>query len=612
MLWCGVDRPVLFLGCLPRITCIGLRARPALWQCRREKCRRESRQSQRGHYREGVSIDNGSERNVEQRSLAQNPILTDAQLDRLRSYGVPRTVVTGDTLYRVGDRSYDLVLIDSGTIDIVREATRDSPEQIVAQHGAGRFLGELNLLTGQTVFLTARVTSPGLMHCISPESFRRIMAEDPELSAILLESLQARRALLRGVASRSIEIIGSSLSSASLALRTYAARLELAHHWFDSDSTAGSGLMHAAGISAAQLPVVFVGTEVLTSATPEMLAQCIGLSYSRPSGQLVDLTVIGAGPAGLAAAVYGASEGLDTVLLDATGPGGQAAASSRIENYFGFPNGLSGSELTGLAAVQALKFGARLYSPCRVVGLDPHRERLRLVLDDGTEIHSRAVIVATGAHYRALPLPRWDELVGAGIYYAATELEARAIEGKPVTVVGGANSAGQAALFLAGRGSPVSVVIRGTDIRGQMSSYLVDRLLADPRITVHTSTEVTALDGDPSLQSLTITNRQTGVHSTQPSSGLFCFIGATPATHWMTGVDCDENGFLLTDAQLDSATLGATWSALGRDPLPYETSVPGLFAAGDVRRGSMKRVAAAVGEGASAVASVHRAIGINA
>jgi thioredoxin reductase (NADPH) len=558
-----------------------------------------------------MSIDSASERDLGKPPLALNPVLTDAQLGRLRTYGTAQTVATGQTVYRVGDRGYDLVLIDSGTVDIVLEATRDSPEQIVAQHGAGRFLGELNLLTGQTVFLTARVTSPGVMHRISPESFRRIMSEDPELSGILLESLQARRAMLRGTASRSIEIIGNSLSSASLSLRTYAARLELAHHWFDSDSTAGSGLMQVAGINAADLPVVFLGAEVLTRATPGMLAQRIGLSYSRPSGQQVDLTVIGAGPAGLAAAVYGASEGLDTVLLDATGPGGQAAASSRIENYIGFPNGLSGSELTGLATIQALKFGARLYTPCTVVALDPHGERLRLILEDGTEINSRAVIVATGARYRALPLPRWDEFVGAGIYYAATELEARAIEGKPVTVVGGANSAGQAALFLAGRGNAVSVVIRGTDIRAQMSSYLVDRLLADPRITVHTSTEVTALDGTLSLQSLTITNRQTSMSSTQPSSALFCFIGATPATDWMTGVDSDENGFLLTDAQLDSATLGATWSALGRDPLPFETSLPGLFAAGDVRHGSMKRVAAAVGEGASAVASVHRAIGVD-
>lgn len=559
-----------------------------------------------------MSVDDGSEHEPQQGELGRNPVLTDAQLARLRSYGIAQAVATGDILYRVGDRSYDLILIDTGTVDIVREATRDSPEQIVAQHGAGRFLGELNLLTGQTVFLTARVTSPGVMHRISPDSFRRIMSEDPELSGILLEALQARRAMLRGAASRSIEIIGSTLSSASLALRTYAARLELAHHWFDSDSTAGIGLMRAADVNATQLPAVLLGAEVLIRATPGMLAERIGLSYSRPSGQNVDLTVIGAGPAGLAAAVYAASEGLDTVLLDAAGPGGQAAASSRIENYVGFPNGLSGSELTGLAAIQALKFGARLYSPCTVVALDPHSERLRLVLDDGTEINSRAVIVATGAQYRALPLPRWDEFVGAGIYYAATELEARALEGRPATVVGGANSAGQAALFLAARGSAVRVVIRGTDIRAQMSSYLVDRLLADPRIEVHTATEVTALDGALSLQHLTLTNRQTGTSSTKPSNGLFCFIGAKPATDWMTGVDSDENGFLLTDVQLDSSTLGATWGVLGRDPLPYETSIPGLFAAGDVRRGSMKRVAAAVGEGASAVASVHRAIGVSA
>ncbi|SMG48640.1 FAD-dependent oxidoreductase [Agreia pratensis] len=542
---------------------------------------------------------------------ASNPVLTEAQLTRLRAFGEPVEVASGDTLFRVGDRSYDLVLIDSGTIDIVREATRDSAEEIVAQHGAGRFLGELNLLTGQTVFLTARVTSPGRVHRISPDNFRRVMSEDPELSSILLRAFQARRTMLRGTASRSIEIIGSPLSSASLALRTYAARLELAHHWFDADGTAGIALMESAGVTASELPVILLGSDVLTRATPGHLAERIGLSYSRPSGQQVDLTVIGAGPAGLAAAVYGASEGLETVLLDATGPGGQAAASSRIENYLGFPNGLSGSELTGLASVQALKFGARIYSPCTVTALDPHCERLRVVLEDGTEINSRAVVIATGAQYRALSLPRWSHFEGAGIYYAATELEARAVAGKPVTVVGGANSAGQATLFLAGRGSDVCLVIRGTDIRKEMSSYLVDRLLVDPRVTVHTSTEVTALGGDESLETITLTNRATGTSSEQSSAGLFCFIGATPATEWLTGVASDENGFLLTDSHLDDAALGETFSALGRVPLPFETSVPALFAAGDVRHGSMKRVAAAVGEGASAVASVHRAIGVH-
>jgi thioredoxin reductase (NADPH) len=542
---------------------------------------------------------------------ASNPVLTEAQLDRLRSYGEPVEVAVGDTLFRVGDRSYDLVLIDSGTIDIVREATRDSPELIVAQHGPGRFVGELNLLTGQTVFLTARVTSAGVMHRISPDSFRRIMSEEPELSSILLRSFQARRALLQGTASRSIEIIGSPLSSASLALRTYAARLELAHHWFDADGAAGIALMQSAGVEASELPVVLLGAEVLTRVTPGHLAERIGLSYSRPSGQQVDLTVIGAGPAGLAAAVYGASEGLDTILLDATGPGGQAAASSRIENYLGFPNGLSGSELTGLASVQALKFGARIYSPCTVTTLDPNCELLRVVLEDGTEINSRAVVVATGAQYRSLPLERWSHFEGAGIYYAATELEARAVAGKPVTVVGGANSAGQATIFLAGRGSAVCLVIRGDDIRKEMSSYLVDRLLADPRVTVHTRTEVSALGGEESLESITLTDRETGAISQLPSSGLFCFIGATPATGWLTGVASDENGFLLTDTQLSGEELGDRFATLGRIPLPFETSVPGLFAAGDVRHGSMKRVAAAVGEGASAVASVHRAIGVH-
>lgn len=291
--------------------------------------------------------------------------------------------------------------------------------------------------------------------------------------------------------------------------------------------------MQAAGINAARLPVEFLGSEVLTCATPGILAQRIDLSCTRPSGQKVDLTAII-------------------------------------------------SELTGLAVIQALKFGAGRYSPCTVVVLDQYCERLLLIIDDGTETCSRAVIVATGVQYRSLSLSRWDEFVGAGIYYAATELEARAIEGKPVTVMGRANSAGQVALFLAGRGSTVRLVIRDTDIRAQIPSYLVDRLLADPRITVHISTEVTALRGALSLQNLTFTNRLTGSYSAQPNSGLFCFIGATPAIKWMTGIDSDESGFLLTDVQLDSTTLGETWITVGRDRDPYETSAPGLFTAGAV------------------------------
>jgi thioredoxin reductase (NADPH) len=541
------------------------------------------------------------------------PTLTAEQLARLRSYGTSAAVAVGDTVFEAGDKSMDLIVVDEGRVDIVRAATHEGPEEVVATHGAGRFLGELTLLTGQVLYLTGRVVQQGHVHRISPQRFRELMDADPELSDLLLRAFLARRMFLReGAAAQALEIVGSSLSGATLALRTYAARQLLPHVWIDSDDTAGQALMTATGLTAGDLPAVLTPATVLRRVTPGQLAEVLGLSYHRGPDRTVDLAVVGAGPAGLAAALYGASEGLATVLLDAVGPGGQAAASSRIENYLGFPSGISGAELTGRAALQALKFGAQLSSPCEVVGLDTSAERLRVVLTDGTEITTRAVVLATGARYRRLPLERWTDFEDAGIYYAATELEARDCGENPVTVVGGANSAGQAALYLAGRGNDVTVAVRGTDIRARMSTYLVDRLLAHPRVNVRTSTRVTGLGGDTSLANITLTNTASGEKTHQSCGGLFCFIGAEPATSWLKGLATDADGFIRTDVQLRDEDLRDTWAALGRPPLPFETNVPAVFAAGDVRLGSMKRVAAAVGEGASAIRSVHVAIGIQA
>jgi len=369
-------------------------------------------------------------------------------------------------------------------------------------------------------------------------------------------------------------------------------------------------MMESSSLTEDDLPAVVLPGTTLKQATPGCVAEKLGLSYRRSSTKPVDVTIVGAGPAGLAAAVYGASEGLHTVLLDAVGTGGQAAASSRIENYFGFPFGLSGNDLTGLAVLQALKFGAQLASPCQAVKLDTDRNGglLRLHLQGGEVIDSKAIIIATGARYRALPLERWPDFEGAGIYYAATELEARGCTGSPVTVVGGANSAGQAALYLAGRGSDVSLVVRGPDIAAEMSAYLVDRLRAHPRVTVRCRSEVTRLDGGDFLEEVSITDRSADSTQPQPCSGLFCFIGAEPATSWLTGIATEDDGFIRTDVQLNDGDFGPAWAGLGRRPLPFETNIPGVFAVGDVHSGSMKRVAAATGEGASAIASVHKAI----
>jgi thioredoxin reductase (NADPH) len=484
----------------------------------------------------------------------------------------------------------------------------NTPETLIATWGPGRFLGELNLLTGQTAIATARVRAPGVVHRLEAARFRELMAEDADLSALVLRVLLARRVSLRhGDGARALEILGSQMSPATHALRTWAARQELLHTWLDFDQPDGQALAHAAGITVADLPAVITATAVLRRATAGAVAEHIGLAFRPDDSSAYDVVVVGGGPAGLAATVYAASEGLRTMLLDSVAVGGQAAASSRIENYLGFPAGITGIELTSRAMVQANKFGAYVSSPCDVVALDCHDGHLHVELSNGLVLDTRAVVIATGARYRKLPLERWSDYEGAGIYYAATEIEARACAAQPVTVVGGANSAGQAALFLANDSRPVDLVVRGSDLSAGMSRYLVDRVLAHPSVTVHTATQVTAVHGDESLLAVTLSS-STGDVSEISCRGLFCFIGAEPATSWLRSVAVDDDGFIRTDRDLTSDDLGPPWVLLSRSPLPYETSIPGVFAAGDVRSGSMKRVAAAVGEGASAIRSVHLAL----
>jgi thioredoxin reductase (NADPH) len=535
-----------------------------------------------------------------------SPVLTAEQLVRLRAYGTPEAIRAGQRLFGPGDAAYDLMLVDAGEVSVIAPGTGDALEEVVVRVGPDEFVGELNLLTGQAPILTGRVTRGGHAHRVSAAALRRLMAEEPELSDLVLRALVARRGMFMGSAARrAVTIVGHARAGESLALRSWAARLALVHEWLDADSPAADALLRATGLQAADLPAVILADAVLRGATPGDLAHKLGLAVDVDATAVVDLAVIGAGPAGLAAAVYGASEGLATIVLDRSGPGGQAAASSRIENYLGFPSGLSGADLTGRAAVQALKFGARLSSPCEVEDLRLDGEHLRVGIVNGAAVAARAAIIATGARYRRLALERWDAYLGSGIYYAATDIEARACAEAPVVVVGGANSAGQASLFLASRGCQVTLAIRGADIGRSMSSYLVDRILADPRIEVRLRTEVTAVHGDEVLRAVEFDHGE----QARACEALFCFIGAEPATGWLSLLSTDREGFLKTDAQLEPDELGPGWELLGRRPLPFECSVPAVFAAGDVRAGSMKRVAAAVGEGASAVRSVHAAIG---
>ena len=515
--------------------------------------------------------------------------------------GTVRAVERGEILYRAGDEDPDFFAILDGDVEILLGDT------VVTARGAGGFLGELNMVTGQRPYLTARVTRAGRVVAVPSDRFRELMSTRPELSDTIFRSFVARRELLRaGDGAGAIQIVGSRFSAEAMALRSFAHRARLPHTWIDvEDLDDVPRFLEGLGARVQDVPLVITPTARFRNPTPGELAEHLGLTFHATPGRLADLVVVGTGPAGLAASVYGASEGLTTISVDAVGPGGQAGASSRIENYVGFPNGVSGDDLVARASIQAMRLGARLNAPCEVNRLRSEHEFHVVALADGSEISTRAVMIATGARYRRLDVPDLERFEGAGVYYAATDLEARVCGGAPVVVVGGGNSAGQAAIFLAQQGSRVTLVVRRPALTDTMSHYLVARIEADPRIDLLAETEVRGLAGAPHLEAATLEHTPTGTRTTIDCRGVFCFIGAVPATGWLDGaLALDRSGFVLTDRSLPEAVVAST-AFVGRDPLPYETSLPGVFAAGDVRSGSMKRVAAAVGEGSSAVRSVH-------
>jgi len=529
--------------------------------------------------------------------------LNNAEIAALERLGLRRSVAAGEYLYREGDSGYDFYVVLAGAVEIV--VKDQGKEKVIARHDARRFLGELNLLTGQRVFVSARVAESGEVIVVPRDALRRLIATDPSLSDKILAAFLARRAILMSGAASAIRVIGSRFSPDSTRVREFLVRSGIPHEWLDPDTDSDvERLLREFGIASQDLPVVIATGMVLRRPTPGVLAEYLGLTIGKLPDRSFDLIVVGAGPAGLAAAMYGASEGLRTLVLERVAVGGQAGSSSRIENYLGFPTGISGGDLTQRAAVQAQKFGASLSNPCTAVSLEEAAGNFVVSLTDGTDVPGRAVIVATGARYRKLDAARLEQFESRGVYYAATELEARSCAGSPVVVAGGGNSAGQAALFLANAGSAVTIVIRGPDLAANMSRYLVDRIEADKRISVRRSTRIMALEGDQFLTGVRIGGP--GGEETLAATALFSFIGAEPASEWLSGfATLDDHGFVLTDRSLGREHLGQRWEKLGRSPLPFETSQPGLFAVGDVRSGSTKRVAAAVGEGSAAVSSVH-------
>jgi thioredoxin reductase (NADPH) len=529
-----------------------------------------------------------------------SPALDADQLDVLRKYGTERDVAAGEVLYAAGDETYDLIVLLDGTAEVVRGYGRPGATHIV-QYGRSHFLGEISLLTGQRVFLTAVATSAGRVLTVPVAQLRAVMAHEPDLSDLILHTFLLRHSILmrRGAG---LTLIGSRFDPDTRRLLEVLARNRLVSTWLDLEaSPEAEVIMRGLDLLVADLPIVIIPSgPLLKNPSGRALLDALGVSGATgpyPPGTC-DLLVVGGGPAGLAAAVYGASEGLATVLAEETALGGQAGTSSRIENLLGFPAGLSGEELATRATLQAQKFGVRINQAARAMSLSSAGGVHQVSFDDGDTVAARSIIIATGAHYNRLPLDRLAELEGVGVYYAATQAEVQACGTGPVAVVGGGNSAGQAALFLSRTSAEVHIIIRRESLRASMSRYLIDRIEQNPRIIVWPGTQVTALIGDGQLEGMRIGRAGPPGESELAIRGLFVFIGARPRTDWLAGqLAEDGHGFLLTGTDIVAPGLvGETTS-----PLFLETSRTGIFAVGDVRSGSVKRVAAAIGEGSTAV-----------
>lgn len=536
------------------------------------------------------------------------PVLTPAQISRLRVFGKVRQVAVGDVLFEPGDTEIPLFILLSGNMEIVQPGL--TGERRVATHGPGGFTGELTMISGRRALARGRVTSPGEFLEIGTDGLRTLLAKDAELSEIFMRAFILRRVELISGGLGNIILLGSNHSANTLRLREFLVRNGHPYTYVDLDTDKTSQeLLDRFQVKIEEVPVIVCsGGKVLRNPTIQKLADCLGFNITIAETQVRDLIIIGAGPSGLAAAVYAASEGLDVLVIEAESPGGQAGSSSRIENYLGFPLGISGQELTNRATAQTQKFGAKMMIARDVVGLNCERPPYEVILDGGHTLQARAIVISTGAQYNKPPIANREKFEGQGIYYGATHMEAQLCEQEDVIVVGGANSAGQAAVFLSQNARKVHMLVRSGQLSDTMSRYLIQRILENPSIEMYYKTEITGLEGDAHLERVTWLNKATGESSTHEIRHAFIMAGASPRTDWLKGcLALDEKGFILTGRDLDSAKGTARWP-LARHPLMLETSLPGVFAVGDVRSGNVKRVASAVGEGAIAVHLVHRAL----
>jgi len=536
------------------------------------------------------------------------PKLTPAQIGRISAHGRTRSVQPGDVLIDQGDTSVPFFVVITGEVEIVRPFGAD--ETLITIHGYGEFTGEVNMLSGRRSLIRARATKPGEVIELDHQELLRLVQTDAELSDILMRAFILRRVELIAAGVGDIVLIGSIYSAGTLGIKEFLMRNGHPYSYIDLERDPDvQNLLDSFQILASEIPVLICrGQVVLRNPSNQQIADCLGFNESIDQTQVRDLLVIGAGPSGLAAAVYGASEGLDVVVLETSSPGGQAGSSSKIENYLGFPTGISGQDLAGRAYLQAQKFGAKMLT-AKVTRIACDHKPYVVELENKTRIPARNILIATGVQYRKLPLENLSQFDGAGVYYGATFVEAQLCEGDEVIVVGGGNSAGQAAVFLAQTTNRVHMLVRSGSLAASMSRYLIRRIEESPNVIVRPHTEIVALEGDNHLDSVRWRNGQTGQTEKHNIRHLFVMTGADPNTGWLNGcIVLDSKGFINTGPDLSSENLSAAGWSLKRQPYLLETSVPGIFAAGDVRSGSIKRVASAVGEGSTAISFVHNVL----
>ncbi|MGB3848633.1 MAG: FAD-dependent oxidoreductase [Tunicatimonas sp.] len=533
------------------------------------------------------------------------PTLSPEHIELIKPFGEVQAVESGTMLFERGERSVDFFVILEGFVEIYDYAADGT--RVITVHRERQFTGELDLFNNREILVGGKMGANGQVIRISRDQFRKLIAAEPEVYEIIMQAFILRRRGLISHQQASVTVVAEQQSSQALRIERFLERNGYPLKVLDFQSEAGQQLLNRCNVSSEELPMVFLHNkeEVLRNPSNLELAQSLGLVEQIEENHVYDVTVLGAGPAGLSATVYAASEGLSTLLIEAEAPGGQAGTSSKIENYLGFPLGVSGQGLAGRAQVQAHKFGATIALPYSAQGLDCSEQPYRVQLTDDCAVQTKTVIIATGARYRKLDVANETKFEGVGIYYAATAMEGTLCKDEEAIVVGGGNSAGQAAVFLSRYARHVHVLVRGEGLASSMSNYLIQRIEASPRITLHPHTEIDTLEGERHLERVVWKNNQTGATETQAIKHIFLMLGAVPNTQWLNGcLQLDEKGFILTGRDVSD---GEDWP-MERPRMMMETSVPGVFAAGDVRAGSTKRVASGVGEGAITVSQLHQAL----